>query len=331
MSLTRNTHTVSLRNHLMEATFLPDSGGKMISLTSIRTGEEFLLPPLHPYKRLEATEPFEQGDAGGFDECLPSVAACDAMGQEPPVADHGDLWRLAWKAEATSEMICMQVDAVSRPLRLIRTAAFRGRALVLRYELYNLSERTIPWLWSAHPLFKITPGDRILLPDAVGAAAVEDSCAGDFSKGSVIAWPHAHTNTGNIVDLSAIHTADGRTAHKLFVSMESSAWAALYRRELSQGILIRFDPSILPFLGLWICHGAWPARGLRRQYTVALEPTTSDADSLVEAAQRGTARILDPHGHTSWEIEMELLGAESAISYEDTLSTLSGRAGRSAP
>ncbi|MGH9586908.1 MAG: hypothetical protein ACRD3F_08135 [Acidobacteriaceae bacterium] len=308
----------------MEATFLPDFGGKMISLTSIRTGEEFLLPPLHPYKRLEATEPFEEGDAGGFDECLPSVAACEAMGQEPPVADHGDLWRLAWETEATREMVRMQVDAVSRPLRLVRTAAFRGRALVLRYDLYNLSERAVPWLWSAHPLFKISAGDRILLPGAVGAAKVESSCAGDFNEGSVIAWPHAHTNTGNLVDLSTIRAADGRTAHKLFVSMQASGWAALYRAELGQGVLIRFDPRILPFLGLWICHGAWPAQGLKRQYTVALEPTTSDADSLTKAAQRGTGRTLEPLGHTSWEIEMELLGAESAISYEDMLSMLEG-------
>lgn len=308
----------------MEATFLPDFGGKMISLTSIRTGEEFLLPPLHPYKRLEAMEPFEQGDAGGFDECLPSVAACEAMGQEPPVADHGDLWRLAWEAEVTREMVRMQVDAVSRPLRLTRTATFRGRALVLRYDLQNLSERAVPWLWSAHPLFKVSSGDRILLPDAVRAATVEGSCAGDFTEGSVIAWPHAQTNTGDIVDLSTIHAVDGRTAHKLFVSAGSPAWAALYRTELGQGVLMRFDPRALPFLGLWICHGAWPARGLHRQYTVALEPTTSDTDSLTKAAQRGTARILAPLGHTSWEIELELLGAESAISYEDTLSTLSG-------
>ena len=330
MTLTHNTHTVSLRNRLMEATFLPDFGGKMISLTSIRTGEEFLLPPLHPYKRLKATELFERGDAGGFDECLPSVAACEAMGQESPVADHGDLWRLAWEAEATREMVRMQVDAVSRPLRLIRTATFRGRALVLRYELYNLSGRTVPWLWSAHPLFKISPGDRILLPDAVRAVTVEGSCAGDFTKGSVITWPHAQTNAGNIVDLSTIRAVDGRTAHKLFVSMGPSAWAALYRTELGQGVLVRLDPRILPFLGLWICHGAWPAHGLQRQYTVALEPTTSDTDSLMEAAHRGTARMLDPLGHTSWEIEMELLGAESAISYEETLSTLR-RASRPAP
>lgn len=325
MILTRDMPRISLRNRYMEATFLPDFGGKMISLTSIRTGEEFLLPPLHPYKRVEATEPFERGDAGGFDECLPSVAACEAMGQEPPVADHGDLWRLAWKTEATREMVRMQIDAVSRPLRLIRTAAFHGRALVLRYELYNLSERAVPWLWSAHPLFKVGPGDRILLPGAAREATVEGSCAGDFAEGSVITWPHAQTKAGTILDLSTVHAADGRTAHKLFVSMGPTISAALYRTELGQGILIRSDSEILPFLGLWICHGAWPARGAYRQYTVALEPTTSNADSLAEAARRGTARTLGPHGRTSWEFEMELLGAESAISYEDTLSMLRAR------
>ena len=40
-------------------------------------------------------------DASGWDECLPSVAACTVKtaGCRLDIPDHGDLWRVAWEAE----------------------------------------------------------------------------------------------------------------------------------------------------------------------------------------------------------------------------------------
>lgn len=46
------TKTLLLENDLLQVRILPAFGGKIISLRSLRTGEEFLLPPLQDYRRV---------------------------------------------------------------------------------------------------------------------------------------------------------------------------------------------------------------------------------------------------------------------------------------
>jgi hypothetical protein len=65
--------TLLLENDLLQVRILPAFGGKITSLRSVRTGEEFLLSPLKDYRRVSAAADFSESDGGGFDECLPSV------------------------------------------------------------------------------------------------------------------------------------------------------------------------------------------------------------------------------------------------------------------
>ncbi|SEG72514.1 protein of unknown function [Bryocella elongata] len=328
MKASNDLFTVSLTNESLEATFLPAFGGKLISLISKRTGKEFLLPPIHPYQPPLPEALFDESDAGGFDECLPSVAACDAVGEEAAVPDHGDLWRVPWRSEVSGDTVRLMAEASSRPLRMTRTARLSSSILVLEYHIENLSDQPVTWLWSAHPLFAVEAGDRIILPREIATVTVEGSMAGDFTRGTTIGWPLAEATRGTTVDLSAVGEFDGRTAHKLFAEPTSSGAAALYRSSLGQGVIVRFDPRSLPYLGIWICHGAWPSSGSNRQYTVALEPTTSNVDSLAEAEQRWTHRTLGPREKTGWTIEFEIVGAHIPISYEQTKEKVNSRIGR---
>jgi hypothetical protein len=107
------------------------------------------------------------------------------------------------------------------------------------------------------------------------------------------------------------------TAHKLFARLGKSGWAALYRKRRGQGLVLRFAPSALPFLGLWVSLGAWPEMGVEKQYTVALEPTTSNVDSLAAAEQNGTARSLGARERCQWRLELQLLGTSSPLKFDD--------------
>jgi len=78
---------------------LPDVGGK---IASIRVGEkELLQAPLAPLAPRTRTMAFDAGDASGWDECLPSVAACRVRTESgiADIPDHGDLWRVEWKEQ----------------------------------------------------------------------------------------------------------------------------------------------------------------------------------------------------------------------------------------
>jgi hypothetical protein len=301
----------------VQVRFLPEFGGKITSLRSVRTGEEFLLPPLTSYRRASASDGFNGSDGGGFDECLPSVASCEGMGCELSIPDHGDLWRLMWHVDSKDAAVVLHADAVSRPLRLTRRATLEGSSLVLEYDLLNLSDAPTSWLWSAHPLLRVDAGDRIVLPDEIEKVSVEYSASGLFNKNTSINWPIAQATTGTTMDLGRVGRKDGLTAHKLFARMAKSGWGGLYREKIGQGIVVRFDPSFLPFMGLWICSGAWPEDGVEKQYTVALEPTTSNTDSLVSADDCGTSRRLKAREHCSWKLEIQLVGASTPVDFKN--------------
>src|SRR5438067_797219 len=75
---------------------LPEFGGKIASL--LFRSQELLQAPLAPVAARSRTMPFDAGDASGWDECLPSVAACSVPteGGTAEIPDHGDLWRVSW-------------------------------------------------------------------------------------------------------------------------------------------------------------------------------------------------------------------------------------------
>ena len=78
-------------------TILPRLGGK---IASIQIGDrELLQEPLAPYAARTRAMSFDAGDASGWDECLPSVAACsvETDAGTASIPDHGDLWRVEWK------------------------------------------------------------------------------------------------------------------------------------------------------------------------------------------------------------------------------------------
>jgi hypothetical protein len=323
--------TLSLQNDFLEVQILPACGGKITSLRSALTGEEFLLPPLQGHHRVSSTANFDESDGGGFDECLPSVESCGSIAGEAPVPDHGDLWRISWNVDSQDEGIVLRANATSRPLRLTRRATLQESSLVLNYELFNLSDSPTTWLWSAHPLLRVDAGDRIVLPSEIEEVKVEYSASDLVMRDGSVAWPRAQSSLGDVVDLSRVGEKDGRTAHKLFARMGKSGWGALYREKVGQGLVVRLDPSTLPFLGVWICAGAWPATGVEKQYTVALEPTTSNVDSLASAERNGTSRSLGARERCRWKLEIELIGASSCLSFGDFHATVNSSSSTPVP
>jgi hypothetical protein len=299
---------VLLQNDLLKVSILPSYGGKIASVRSVRTGEEFLLPPLQRYSTVSANAAFSESDGGGFDDCLPSVASCPRTSESPTIPDHGDLWRVPWNLESQDGAVILRADASSRPLRLTKRVSLNGASLMIDYSLENLSSSPVRWLWSAHPLLRVGAGDRIVLPDEIKEAYVEYSAANRLQQQSSVSWPTAISKSGSPIDLNVLGIQDGVTAHKLFVSMGKQGWAGLYRHTARQGLVVRFDPLVLPFMGIWICYGAWPEEGLAKQYTVALEPTTSNTDSLSAAVQNGTHASLEAQQSLSWSLQFDLLG-----------------------
>ena len=293
-------------------TLMPALGGKIASL---RVGShELLQAPLKPYGPRTKTMAFSDADASGWDECLPSVAACtvDTAAGPAEVPDHGDLWRIPWQAlHSSGDSATMRANCFSLPLQLTRSLILSetksGSRLELLYSLTNLGAYPVPWSWAAHPLFAVDPGDRIVLPESQLEARVEGSAGATLGlSGDRIPWPKVRRTDGAISDLSTAQNPNSGIGDKLFVGPcgEADSWGALDRLHLGLRITVRFDPSLTPYLGLWLCYGGWPESPGPKQVCVALEPTTANEDSLATAAL--WSKWLDPGETVTWPMELNI-------------------------
>lgn len=295
-----------LKTDTLETVALPALGGKVASLRY--KGTELLQAPLREYAPRTAEMRFEESDASGFDECLPTVAACriTATAGVVDIPDHGEFWRLPCAVERRGEREA-KLTATGRvlPLRLERTLTVNGGVLRIEYRLENAGEAEMPYIWSAHPLFAVDEGDAIVLPDEVRELTVEGSARERLgAKGRVIPWPVARSEAGEPVDISRAGKPGDDVGDKVYIaaplSSPAGGWAAIERKRAGVRVQVGFDAALTPYLGLWLCYGGWPEGEANRQQCVAIEPCTGPGDSLAEALEREWARFLAPGHAVGW-------------------------------
>ena len=291
---------------------LPEFGGKIRSLKWLTNGVELLQPPVGPYRRHNESGgspvSFAQSDAGGWDECLPSVASCQVDGVSIP--DHGDIWGYPCQVlHADDTDVKLLTRTASLPFAFTRTLHLSDASLEIRYGIENIGTRPIPYLWSAHPLFSVDAGDRLRLPAEVRRLRVEGSKHQRLGPSDTMQiWPNVHTRDGSTVDISTAQSQSADIGDKVFAHLSREGWADIDR--LSAGITLRmeFDPEKTPYLGLWLCYGGWPedSKPGSRQQCIALEPATADRDALSEAIEMGRARFLAPQEQHDWKISLRV-------------------------
>jgi galactose mutarotase-like enzyme len=299
---------------------LPKVGGKIASIQF--RGHELLQPPLAPLAERTRSMPFDASDASGWDECLPSVAACQVRLPAPnephsqpglaAVPDHGDLWRVPWTIlDQAPDSVTLAGACFSLPLTLERKLRLaeidNGVRLSLEYRLTNTGTLAVPWSWAAHPLLSAAFGDRIVLPESIHTLRLEGSGGNRLGvNGDEIQWPIAQQSDGSHTDLSAVAAPDSGIGDKLFAGPmhPADAWCALERPSVGVRITVSFDADTTPYIGLWICYGGWPERPGPKQVCVALEPSTAPVDSL--ATPGPWNRSLAPGASASWPMQVDL-------------------------
>jgi len=293
---------VHLENEHVKVTFLPEVGGKMVSLVHKATGREWLLPPQdHPYRPATTGDVFEDFDTSGFDECFPTISACryprgEFEGNVLP--DHGELWSQPWMVKRRGDTVELSAACESLPAVLARTARLRGSAVVLEYELVSKAREAYHYLWSAHPLLQVEEGAELHLPPEVQDLSVNWSLGDRLGRpGDVVRWTP---------ELARVGAPTSGRADKLYTGRLAQGWCGIRLPSTDSGLTFRFDPAAVPFVGLWICQGGWPTSRASKHYTVALEPCSARPDSLAEAIARGEAPVLPAGEILRWTLTIEL-------------------------
>jgi hypothetical protein len=177
--------------------------------------------------------------------------------------------------------------------------------LTANYSLVNRSTKPLPFIWAAHPLLAIEPGDLIRLPvgtlmsttGSIGLKLAADAAA--------FAWPMVPLASGESLDLSRAPDPSACFAIKVFV--ENVAHGAIEVASRDQKEILRFSPEThhASHIGLWLNFGAWSGGNTAPYYNAGIEPATFPHDDLNVAAREPTAQLA-PGATRRWTLTVSL-------------------------
>lgn len=303
---------ISLENDFIRVIFLPQIGGKMIQLINKKTDTNFLLEPQNNeknYKPAYHGAPFDQYDTSGFDECFPTVEACTIStesGTKINFPDHGQIWSKPWQYKITeNETLIRTAKGINWNYSFTKKVHLDENKFILDYEVVNYEDESLPYIWSAHPLLNVEPGDEIYLTDEIDEVILNwtnDDSIGKF--GDVLKWPMIDGKN----DYSTIKEMNFGKAVKLFSKrLTEVGWCALYKVKTKESLLISFNNITIPYLGIWLTYGGWPTDNRPKHLTIALEPTNTCYDSLAAAIDKKSYSVIKPMQKIEWRMEFTIV------------------------
>jgi galactose mutarotase-like enzyme len=309
-------HTIEANNGLIAFGVLPELGAKIVSLRDLRSRREWLWTsdrvPLarHSY----GVSYVENADTGGWDECFPTVAACEYP-LEPhrgaSLPDHGDLWAQAWSSKIERRPdridIVTSCSAIALPCEFTRTLSLRAGVaqLELRYELHNNASHEVAFIWSAHPLLRIEPGMVLEFPTSARFNVYSATPATHLPKRHGLHWPMFVRSAGRDVLIDPLPGPEAGVAFKVWSEPLAEGWARLIANDGS--LQLRFDVAEIPQIALWLNAGGWTGIGGEPYYNIALEPCIGAQDSLAEAVTHYRQyAIVRPGGTRRWALTVDL-------------------------
>lgn len=229
--------------------------------------------------------------AGGWEELFPNDAAGPFEGRNLP--DHGEWWASRWEvaeqrggAEPSLRLTCRM-----NVVRALCTKEFRlladGATLAVRYAIRSEERLPFHFLFKQHLPIQLGPYCRLRLPGGM-ARAVDASFGTHLTDTNEFEWPHL-PGGGRPVDFQNIPPESGRQQEFLYVRELPEPWCGVDDMSNAASIRMRFDPSALPYVWLFLTYGGW-----RGHYTAVLEPCTNMPKDLTEAVHLGQSARLEP-------------------------------------
>ena len=270
-----------LRNGRVEVAVVPELGAKVISMKNLRTGREWMWHPEGGLKlyRNGAADDFSTSPLAGLDECLPTIGPC--VWQKRKLADHGEVWSKAWRVDQAAwefGVLKTSIRLDISPFDFQRTIALREDMIEFSYRLNSHSEAEEHFLWAMHPLLRLRPGDRLVLPPSTRA----------LLDGQ--AW----------VDAVDLGVPPGRCS-KTYSGPLTEGFAGIHNLKTADRIDFEWSPSENNTLGLWLNCGGWHGHS-----HFAIEPTNGADDRLDYAATRKRCGRLAAAGTATWQVGLRL-------------------------
>jgi galactose mutarotase-like enzyme len=288
---------VVLESEELSVSILAERGGKITSLYDRAHDREWLVSADHDLSGpADESAAYDEGDLCGWDEMLPTIAACHLPGTDIELPDHGELWRGSWDVVAESPRSVTMRASRDLGYSFERTMTLEGSALVVDYRIMATGTRTLELLWAAHPFVALRPDTRIVVEGVDEFIEVTDT-----DERARFEWP-----VDGLVVTEAIARSTGR---KLFAHACEDRVGASFIDADGATITWNWASSDAPWLGLWLDNAS-----LSEHVVAVVEPTNASDDSLEVASSANQSWALAPHEERRWRLHVsvpsELAGRE---------------------
>ncbi len=300
----KNLESIIVENELLRVEIVPSSGARTASIVYKPLNEELLWQnPADKHSPVRYGQPYNDGEFAGFDEMFPTINECfypDYPWRGIEIPDHGEVWALPWQYNLESNSVTFSVDGIRLPYRLSKQIRIEGSELKAVYRVDNKSMFKLPFLYAAHPLFKVDAGDKIIVPENLHSVINSVTSASLSEYGREYKWP---VDENQEYDLSVMPPESSNGYKKYYFSNKNTeGWSMLERKKLGLRIKISCTADKIPWLGIWANEGGW-----EQQYNIALEPATAAMDSITSARIWGKESVLEPFESRTWELDLGII------------------------
>jgi hypothetical protein len=268
-----------------EIEYIPEDGARISLLNyaghNLLTPEpEDFAPPSRFYGDYETRPVF------GYDDCFPTVDACNYPGEKFGCRDHGEICWQKWQTEIKGSSLICSTGCLYPAVNFKRILAFEGNRLTWRFEVAGLSPEQIVFLHVMHGLLPLHNIIDLELPE----------CMSIFDEVN-----SEETGLRSSADLE-----------KYLFTLKPGSFRMILLRDISEGFAklslscglkleIGFDRKLFPTLGIWWNNGGYPESGKLRT-ECAFEPIPGTCSDLSKSFEDGSYLSVEPGEKKCWEV-----------------------------
>ncbi|GAB6098358.1 hypothetical protein JCM16358_02370 [Halanaerocella petrolearia] len=303
----KGLNSVILENERLKVVFIPEYGGKMVSLYHKLTDREFLFQSENELEVPDYGADFSNYDSSGFDEVFPSIDASfypDGSWQGTSIPDHGEVWTLPWKMKINKEKINFSVYSPCFPYRLEKEISLEGPTLNINYKATNLSREEFKFIWCAHALLNCNAKNtKIILPEGENKIInVEKGSEHLGDWGQLHSYPIIEKEDGTEIDMSKVEPKSANNCEKFYIPHKlKEGRCGVEYTDTQEQLIYEFPVDKVPYLGVWKTQG-----GYRGDYNIALEPCTGIYDDLYLADRIGKISIIPAQETYEWYLKIKV-------------------------
>jgi len=303
----KNKDSIALENEELKVVFIPDPGGKMVSLISKRTGYEYLVQREgSAYRNQPYGGIYVDGECSGFDDMFPTIDECK-YDKEPwkdvVIPDHGEVWSLPWNFNINKNSLFLSVDGIKFPYNLEKAVKFSGHNILrIDYTLTNKGPVDFDFLWAAHVMINIEEGTRIMVPDdckQIYTILTYSKRLGEY--GDINNWPVFEDSfkVSHRADIS--RTKNIKDCEKYYFTNKLDTGYSELKYPDNTKFRIGFSTDTVPYLGILLNENGWDNR-----YNIFIEPCTVCYDRPDLARLKGQISTVKTLSQYKWYVEMTI-------------------------